>query len=296
LNLEIVDAHALIGNVMQIYRSDILGKGLRLALRLDAPEHFVRADPARLQQIFWNLVKNAVKFTPEGGDIMVRTFNDEEGHIVAQVIDNGIGIEPEILPQIFTAFEQGNRGITREFGGLGLGLAISNALVDMHGGHISAASEGRGRGATFTVELAVATPRGNGAATSAAPRQAMQGYGPKRILLVDDHEDTSKVMKLLLERRGYDVTTAATVQASLEAAMHERFDLMISDIGLPDGSGLDLMATLMRNGIPIKGIALSGFGMEEDIRRSKEVGFIEHLTKPISFQKLQDIIERLLGS
>jgi two-component system CheB/CheR fusion protein len=295
LNLETADAHALIGNVLDIYKSDILGKGLRLALKLDAPEHFVRADPARLQQIFWNLVKNAVKFTPEGGDVMIRTFNDEEGHLLTEVIDNGIGIDADILPQIFTAFEQGEQNITRQFGGLGLGLAISNALVEMHGGRLMAASEGRDLGATFTVELTVAMARNDGPVMGARPAAQNADRPPRRILLVDDHEDTSKVMKVLLERRGYLVTTAATMRSGIEEATNGAYDLLISDIGLPDGSGLDLMETLMRNGVPIRGVALSGFGMEEDIRRSKEVGFTEHLTKPISFQKLQEIIERLVG-
>jgi PAS domain S-box-containing protein len=294
LNLDTVDAHVLVNNVLQIYRSEIHGKQLDITVDLRAARHMVRADSARLQQIFWNLVKNAVKFTQPKGAITIRSNNDEKGNLLVEVVDSGIGIDPEVLPRIFDAFEQGEQNITRRFGGLGLGLAISKALIDMHHGHLTAESGGSGMGSTFTVELATAEP-----ATAPPPGEQIaapeeSAPPPTRILLVDDHADTSKVMKVLLERRGYSVTTAADVASALEAATTQKFDLLISDIGLPDGSGHDLMRMLVERGIRLKAIALSGFGMEEDIRRSREVGFIEHLTKPVNFGKLHEMIERLL--
>lgn len=292
LNLDVVDAHALLGNVADIYRSEIAAKKLHLALDLGAGSYQLKADPARLQQIFWNLIKNAVKFTPEGGTITVRSANTREGYLKVEVSDTGIGIDPEALPHIFDAFEQGGGSITRQFGGLGLGLAISKALAEMHGGTIAAASRGKGSGATFMVELktlktSAPAPAEPPADTATAAQRAFN------ILLVDDHEDTSRVMKVLLERRGYRVSVASTMNAGLQQALAGEYDLLISDIGLPDGSGLELMRTLKEQGHQLRAIALSGYGMEEDVRRSKEAGFIEHLTKPVGFRTLQEMIERI---
>ena len=292
LNLATVDAHALIDNVLQIYRSDILGKQLNLAVELRATRHQLNADPARLQQIVWNLVKNAVKFTDQGGSIIIRSSNDARGNLCIEVSDNGIGIEPERLPRIFDAFEQGEGSISRRYGGLGLGLAISKSLVDMHGGALIAHSGGRNQGSTFTIELA-ALP---GESPVEEHPSAISTALTRRILLVDDHADTRKVMQALLERRGYAVTTAEDVRSGVEAAATADFDMLISDIGLPDGSGLDLIRKLAEHDIRLKAIALSGFGMEEDVRRSKEAGFIEHLTKPVSFGRLHEMIERILRS
>jgi two-component system, chemotaxis family, CheB/CheR fusion protein len=205
------------------------------------------------------------------------------------------------LPRIFDAFEQGEQTVTRHFGGLGLGLAISKNLVEMHGGRIFASSRGRNKGATFTVELATASGDGTISPPLEKARPIGNGHkAPISILLVDDHIDTSLALKLLLERRGYAVTTATTVESGLEAvrkrrALGETFNVVISDIGLPDGSGLDLVAQLKAQDPALKAIALSGFGTDEDIRRSKEAGFAEHLTKPFSFQKLEEVVRRLLS-
>jgi two-component system CheB/CheR fusion protein len=231
---------------------------------------------------------------------------------VIEVSDTGAGIEPELLPRIFDAFEQGEASVTRRFGGLGLGLAISRALVRAHGGTLTASSEGKGRGAVFTLQVPTIHdpihPQTDSAAAGAGPvpqssprtaarttRQLVPASAKAlRILLVDDHEDTSRAMARLLEQLGYDVATADSVHAALDASQQRPFDLLISDIGLPDGSGLDLMRQLLhRAGRPIKAVALSGFGMDEDIRKSKDAGFAEHLTKPVSFPQLQEVIHRL---
>jgi CheY-like chemotaxis protein len=301
---------------MDICAVEIVGKHLGTTMDLAAKRHFVRGDVARLQQVFWNLIKNAVKFTPERGHITVHTYDDPAGPLKIAITDTGIGIEPASVARIFDAFEQADSSVTRQFGGLGLGLAISKALVDLHGGKLSAHSAGQGQGSTFTITLrptaaempASADPFESGdraavAATAAATMTtttpaAAAGVTDKNgglnILLVDDHLDTSRAMARLLERLGYRVRTADSVRAALDSAEKGGpVDLLISDIGLPDGSGLELMRQLLARHGPIKGIALSGFGMEEDVRRSKEAGFYEHLTKPINFTRLETAIREL---
>jgi PAS domain S-box-containing protein len=300
LHLQTVDAHEALATALDICRSDILDKGLRLEAELDAARFHVRADSARLHQVFWNLIKNAVKFTPAGGTIYVTTRNDPEqvavdgngdaggSELVVEVRDTGIGIEPHVLPRIFDAFEQGERSITRKFGGLGLGLAISKALIDMQGGQLRAESAGRGRGARFTVRMdAVPAPSARGGKGS--PVEGGVARSDIRILLVDDHLDTALAMRKLLERLGYRISIANTLAEAVASYEQGPVDLVISDIGLPDGSGLELIRQLnaMR---PVAGIALSGFGMEDDIRKSKEAGFYEHLTKPVNFQRLHAVI------
>jgi signal transduction histidine kinase/DNA-binding response OmpR family regulator len=307
LSMATVDAHALLSSVLEICESDVVSKRQQVRVELAAACHHVRADSARLHQVFWNLIKNAVKFTPERGSITVRTATNADGRFEMQVIDSGIGIEPDVLPRIFDAFEQGEQAVTRQFGGLGLGLAITRALVEAHGGEIRAESAGRGEGATFVVRFptvpapAAATPAAlpqddEPSLATAAAAACAAAPGHLKILLVDDHEDTSRAMKRLLERVGYEVRTASSVAGALESATRDRFDLLISDIGLPDGSGLDLLRRLredLANGRPVKAIALSGFGMEDDLRRSREAGFVEHLTKPVNIEQLEAVIQQL---
>lgn len=290
LNLETVDLHAKLGWAIDICRPDLRAKGLELSVSMESGRHHVKGDSARLIQVFWNLLKNAVKFTPAGGKITVRSEQDGE-HIRVQVQDTGIGIDAEVMPRIFFAFEQAEQSIVRRYGGLGLGLAISKSLVDLHGGRLSVSSAGVGKGSTFTVELLTTEPQAN--PRGAARRQTVGGaLRGTRILMVDDHIDTSQAMKRLLERLGYEVQVADSMRSAL-AASDQPFDLLISDIGLPDGSGLDLLRELLHRG-PMKAIALSGFGMEDDIRKSKDAGFAEHLTKPVNFEHLESVIERLM--
>jgi two-component system CheB/CheR fusion protein len=217
------------------------------------------------------------------------------------VTDTGIGIEPEVLPRIFDAFSQVETGWVRRFGGLGLGLAISRSVMEAHGGRLDAVSAGPGRGATFTVTLATVPEAALRTAESRPASQADTGasQAPPRvlkILLVEDDGPTLKVMTRLLGRAPYVVKTANTFASALETATSEDFDLIISDIGLPDGSGLELMRELLDRQHAIKGIALSGFGMEEDVKKSKEAGFYEHLTKPINFKRLEAAIKDLTAA
>lgn len=293
LQMEVVDAHDSIRRAVEICESDILEKNLTLELRLDARQHHTNADPARLQQVFWNLIKNAIKFSQAGRCIVIGSEN-RENRLQVAVQDQGIGIPKEKLRTIFKAFEQGESSITRHFGGLGLGLAISRAMIEAHGGTLTADSEGKGRGATFFVSLITvkATP------SSEVPR-AVQTVPPvelrgKRVLLVDDHEDTSRGLSRLLQRRGMEVRVAGNTEEALELAATHDFDAVLSDLGLPDRSGFELMAEL-RDRYQLRGIALSGFGMEGDVQRSIESGFSEHLTKPVNIERLDEALRSLLA-
>jgi signal transduction histidine kinase/CheY-like chemotaxis protein len=300
LSLETVSVHEILQRSYEICREDIAAKDLRIEFRLRAERAYVEGDPARLQQVFWNLIKNSVKFTPEKGRIVIETFNPSPDAIEIRTTDNGIGIEENKMPTIFNAFEQGQSSITRRFGGLGLGLAISKAMVAAHGGMIKAESHGRDRGATFIVTLeTVATPA---VASSGGDEKPSKGEAGKRaqatrperrVLVVDDHFDTCTGMKMMLERRGYLVTLAHTADQAVERTRHEEFDLVISDIGLPDRSGYELMQELSATK-GLRGIALSGFGMENDVSRARAAGFSEHLTKPINFDRLEESIQNLL--
>jgi signal transduction histidine kinase/DNA-binding response OmpR family regulator len=285
LSIEEVDAHSLLRNALEICQADIDKKQLSLRTDFAAEKVCLEADPARLQQIFWNLIKNAVKFTPEGGRLEIRTRNDD-GQLRVEVSDSGMGIDAETLPKIFNAFEQGDR---TQLGGLGLGLAISKALVETHSGKLTAESAGKDQGATFTAIFPVAEHNADASKDAIpsvpVPRKSM------RVLLVDDHEDTNRSLTQLLRRRGYHVQPAHSVQSALEAAARERFDVLVSDIGLPDGSGIDLMQKL-KNDHPIFGIALTGFGMEDDLRRSHDVGFTHHLIKPVDLNRLDALIQQ----
>ena len=285
LNFEVVDAHTLLQNALEICQAEIDRKNLTGSLNLGAKKVQMRADPARLQQIFWNLINNAVKFTPKNGQIVITTSNDASGQLRVEIADTGLGIESEALPKIFDAFEQGGR---TQLGGLGLGLAISKTLVEAHKGTITAHSAGRNKGSTFTLVFPTCEKAEAQIAPAISPR--LPERQPMRILLVEDHEDTNRSLTNLLRRRGYHVQSALTFQSALDLIAKEQFDVLISDLALPDGNGIDLMQKLYSKQ-PVLGIALTGFGMEQDIRRSREVGFQHHLVKPIDLNKLDSLIQ-----
>jgi signal transduction histidine kinase/ActR/RegA family two-component response regulator len=292
LVLDPIDAHVKVRNVIELCHSEAERKNFRLITELTAERHYVQGDSARLQQVFWNLIRNSIKFTPEGGCISIRSWNAADGQLFITVSDTGIGIDPEVLPHIFDPFEQGEENIARRFGGLGLGLAIAKAVVDLHGGELRAASEGKGRGATLTVVLDTVTAEEQKEHVPAPATNHPGANGATRLLLVEDHPDTAQIMSRLLKRSGHIVHVADSVAMALKVADAEDFDLLISDIGLPDGSGLDLMRQL-RCKREVAGIVLSGFGMQEDVDKSKAAGFSEHLTKPVDFIRLEAAIARI---
>jgi PAS domain S-box-containing protein len=296
LHPEVTDARKIFQHVIAMCCEPEVAAGrLWVETELAAADHRVWADPSRLTQVLWNLLNNAVKFTPAGGTITIRSRGEADA-LVLEVADSGVGIDPEVLPHIFGPFEQGHARSPRGIGGLGLGLAISKAIVEMHGGHLTAASPGRGRGAAFTVSLPAFLPEEAGEPPGVHepgtenPKSQIQNL---RILLVEDHADTAEAMAELLGLLGHEVRVADGVRAALATAAEAgRLDLLISDLGLPDGSGLDVMRELAPSGLP--GIALSGYGMEDDVRRSLEAGFRRHLTKPVGLQTLEAAIRHVL--
>lgn len=294
LHYDAVDIHVALGHALEITATELREKEIQVIRRFEAAEHHSWADGGRLQQVFWNLVKNAVKFTDRGGRVELRTRNNEAHELIVEIADTGIGIEPELLPRIFDAFEQGGRSVTSQYGGLGLGLAITKRVVDLHGGSIVAASAGAGQGARFTVTLKAMETSLLDLPVVFLPSETPPTANAQ-ILLVEDHEDTARVLRRILEHAGYGVSHAGTVAAALDLARITPFDLVISDVGLPDGTGLNLMRSLHERHA-LSGIALSGFGTVEDVAASSAAGFAEHLTKPVDWPQLRVAIERLLAA
>jgi CheY-like chemotaxis protein len=246
-------------------------------------------------------LKNAVKFTPEYGSIVISTSTEGSTWSV-EIRDTGIGMTREELSRIFEAFAQGSHAVSggsHRFGGLGLGLAISRRLVESHGGTITAQSDGLNKGSRFSIILPLATParkkslQSQGGSpplltTSAHPR------APIAILLVEDHEPTRAALNRLLTRRGFVVVTAASAEEARTQAASRDFQILVSDIGLPDGNGFDLMAELAARHPSLQGVALTGYGMELDVSRSRAAGFSVHLTKPVRIQALDAALAGLI--
>jgi signal transduction histidine kinase len=299
LTLDSADIRPLIDSALSICAEDLSAKNLTVHRELEAADPTVLADSARLSQVFWNLVQNAVKFTPPYGQVKVRVTNPERGWLRVEIIDNGIGIASEALPRIFDPFEQVESGRS---GGLGLGLAVSKAIVELHGGKISASSEGPQRGSRFVIELPnipgePGAGQSDGAAKMApAPDWNQDGLKRHQVLLVDDHHDTAEALRNYLGRAGYDVTVASSIKVACGCVERQRFDLLLCDIGLPDGRGEHLLQKLREAGHQFPAIALSGFGAESDVARSRAAGFRTHLTKPFSPQQLKRTVEEALGA
>lgn len=294
LRISGVDLHVIIRRAVEICDTDIHTKRQKLHLHLDAPKHRIMADPVRLQQALWNVIRNAVKFTPEGGLISIRTGNQGKD-VWVEITDTGIGFSEDIMPGMFKPFEQGGRDITRRFGGLGLGLAISHSIMESHEGSIGCSSPGKEQGATFKLQLPVGSLSRPGAKSHATELPQAGVQAALRILLVEDHQDTRTSMEHLLRRAGHQVTSVDCAMLALQAAAEGEFDLVISDLGLPDLSGIELMRQL-RDRHHLRGIAVSGYGMEDDVLRSREAGFAYHLTKPIHMETLRQLIHEFAGS
>lgn len=300
LDLKVADVHTVLEDAIATVRADVDEKELELAAEFGATRCQVLADAARLQQVFWNVLKNAVKFTPARGRIRVVTSTlPEENAISVTFSDSGIGMTGDEIARAFDSFSQGDHatgGGSHRFGGLGLGLAISHMLMKLHAGSIEARSSGRGRGSTFVIRLPLAAasvvpaaaPR-NGSAPRASDGKSRPARDRGRLLLVEDHGPTRVALAQLLMQRGFDVSAAGSIAAALGLAQTRQFDVVLSDLGLPDGEGYDLMRTLSGR-FNLRGIALSGYGMEHDIAKSRDAGFVGHLTKPVTIDTLEDMI------
>jgi PAS domain S-box-containing protein len=287
---EDADVHSIIEFLVGLSQSEYQNKDLKVVVHLNAARHHVHTDAARLQQVFWNILRNAIKFTDNGGQIMVTTSNDPANKIIVAIGDTGIGMTPETMAKLFVPFEQADPTRNRRYGGLGLGMAISNALVDLLEGELRVESAGLGQGSTFTVCFPTTDPA---AKTPEFEHIRRASRDKVRLLLLEDHDDTARALTRLLENRGYEIELAGTVAAALEAVERDRFDLLLCDLGLPDGTGIDFIAKV-RQTRKTPAIALTGFGMQQDVDRAKQAGFDAHLTKPVSLQKLEVTIWRLL--
>jgi PAS domain S-box-containing protein len=287
---EDTDVNALIEFLVGLSRSEFHEKQLKLSLELEAPEHIIHTDVARLQQVLWNILRNAIKFTENRGTVTITTANDGRGNIDIIIKDTGIGMTPETLSRLFLPFEQADRSRTGRYGGLGLGMAISNALIELLEGKLTAESEGLGRGSTFTVSFPTVKPA---AAPSEPARISRPGPGKVKLLLVEDHADTARALVRLLESRGYEVSSVGSVASASQAIERNEFDLFLCDLGLPDGTGFDLIERL-RQKRDTPAVALTGFGMQQDVERAQHAGFDAHLTKPVNLQKLEATIWKLL--
>jgi PAS domain S-box-containing protein len=291
-----VDVHESLCAALEKVQGDLSQRKIFLTLDLSTQNFAVTGDAVRLQRVFWNILKNAVKFTPANGKISVTSRVDAgKDKLIIAISDSGIGMNADELSRVFAAFSQGDHAAAgKQFGGLGLGLAISQRLVELHSGDIQAASDGPGKGSTFTITLPLANSIGKNGGSSPEKSDDVETPGKiqksgLRILLVEDHEPTRNSLTQLLLLRRHKVMAAASLGEARAAAKKEKFDLLISDIGLPDGTGFDLMKEL-RDNYGLKGIALTGFGTEQDISRSRESGFVTHLTKPIRMSSLEDAL------
>jgi len=304
LQMQSLDLNEVLEHTVEVCEPAANAKEVRLTVHLAAGQRHVQGDAARLQQVFWNLLSNAIKFSPRGARISIesahRAGEDGQGagEIEVRVRDQGIGIAAEHLSRLFDPFEQGAADVNRRYGGLGLGLAITQGLVRAHGGSVEVASDGPGQGATFTVRLplertAAALPV-QAPPTRSAAASAEDNPAAGHVLLSEDQPDTLETMRWLLTNEGWRVTVATNEREARAAVARERFDLIVSDLGLPDADGLDLMPQLQAQQ-RVPAIALTGFGSEVDQRRTLAAGFALHLTKPVDLALLVASMRELVG-
>jgi two-component system CheB/CheR fusion protein len=277
---------SVVGDAVESVQKEVAQKEIRLDLNFTSESPTVYGDAVRLQQIVWNLVSNAVKFTPPGGRVSV-SLSQEEGAAKLIVEDSGQGIDPEFLPYAFEMFRQADAGTTRRHGGLGIGLALVKQLTELHDGQVAAFSDGLGRGARFTLTLPLhAEPQTERPAIKAKTEDQLAGAN---ILIVDDTQDSLAMLDALLTGEGARVETAANGEEALKLTAGTEYDLIISDISMPEMDGYEFLQKL-RAGRPhylkIPAIALTGFGREEDAEKARRVGFTTHLTKPLDFDQL----------
>ncbi len=294
LEIQRVEPASIVADAIETVQQDADAKGIEIRSQVDAEIGPVAGDPARLQQVVCNLLSNAIKFTPHGGHVQV-TLGSAESNVEITVTDDGAGIRSEVLPHVFDRFHQADWSITRRFGGLGLGLAIVKHLVELHGGTARAESAGEGRGATFTIVL----PSSTGSKFEENAQPATMGskdadeavsLGTLRVLVVDDEADTRELLMRLLQNHGAVVVAASAAAEALSLVQRERPDIVISDIGLPEVDGYDLMQQIRQldvsagGGIPA--IALTAYARSEDRTRALRAGYQAHLAKPVEPNEL----------
>jgi CheY-like chemotaxis protein/two-component sensor histidine kinase len=288
-----LDLVELIENATADQRASVRQAGLALAVNLPSQPIWVEGDSTRLAQVLANLLHNSTKFTDPDGQITVEAWSDpRHAHLVVR--DNGIGISRETLPKLFEPFSQEESSLGRNGGGLGLGLALVKGLVELHGGAISAHSDGPGRGSEFRVRLPLAVeqaqaPAGESAASRPSARPA--GY---RVLIVEDSPPIAKIFAMLLQQMGHDARIADGGAAALEQIAAWRPDIVFSDISMPGMSGYELARQIRQHagGDDILLVAMTGHGQAEDRQRALDAGFDEHLIKPAEMDRLEAIFQR----
>ena len=295
-----VSIHTVLSDTLSMVQSEIEQKQIILKQDLNDLECIVSGDAVRLRQILWNILKNAIKFTPSHGTISVQS-RPEHGQSVIKISDTGIGMTPDELASAFEDFKQGNHSHDpHRFGGLGLGLAICKRFIELHSGSIEAFSDGLGRGSTFVIKFPLVRNRLSVLDLPAIQRlhdghETGKPHHCAKILLVEDHEPTRSTLAEILKRRHHTVATAASAHEAIAIAEKKEFDLIISDIGLPDGNGYELFEKIRAKSPVVKGIALSGYGMDHDLVRSRNFGFKTHLIKPVRVQALEEALEETLA-
>ncbi|CAN5659529.1 hypothetical protein BH20ACI3_BH20ACI3_07190 [soil metagenome] len=307
LSVHPVDLGTIIIAAVDGLRPAAEAKEICLQLQLKSPAGQVSGDPDRLQQVAWNLISNAIKFTPKGGRVIV-SLEHVDSHVEVTVSDTGLGIAPEFLPHVFDRFRQADATSTRAFGGLGIGLSIVRQLVEMHGGTVRVESEGEGLGSTFSVSVPLMTVRRAVSYTESAQQPEFKPpefecppeLDGLRVLVVDDEADTCELLQFILEGCGARVKTATSAAVALEAVADEVFDVLISDIGMPDEDGYSLIAKVRalgkERGVKVPAAAaLTAYNGEEDRIRVLQAGFQIHVPKPISPSELVAVVANLGG-
>jgi PAS domain S-box-containing protein len=294
LDARTVDLRSIVGQSCETLEEEARAKGVQIEAVLDEGASIVWGDPSRLQQVVSNLLSNAIKFTQRGGRVRVSLrFDGPRARL--EISDNGAGIRPDSLPHVFDRFHQADRSITRRFGGLGLGLAIVKHLVELHGGEVQAASEGEGKGSTFTVTMPVV----GDALDHERRRESREAtdvgveLAAIRLLVVEDEADTLEFLRRLLTTHGATVLTAANAGEALSLIRDEKPDLLISDIGLPEVDGYDLIQRIRREispGRDIPAIALTAYARSEDRTRALLAGYQAHIAKPVEPNELLAMI------
>lgn len=299
-----VNIHIVLDDTLRLLQREIDQKHITLRQNLSDQESIVSGDAVRLRQIFWNILKNAIKFTPSHGAITVESEVEQEQSVI-KISDTGIGMTTDELASAFEDFKQGNHSKDpHRFGGLGLGLAICKRFIELHSGSIEGFSDGPDRGSTFVIRFP-SVQRGRSASLNLpierhdgpSDEQEIAGpHHPATILLVEDHEPTRSTLAEILKRRHHQVATASSAGEAIAMAEKRQFDLIISDIGLPDGNGYELFEKIRAKSPIVKGIALSGYGMDHDLVRSRNFGFKTHLIKPVRVQALEEALEETLAT
>lgn len=294
LQLAPTDVSAILSSAVETSMPLIASREHRLRTELPASPLVVQADFTRMAQVVTNLLNNAAKYTENGGDILLASRRDGSDVLVS-VRDNGMGLPPDILPRVFDLFTQADRTIDRSQGGLGIGLTLVHRLMELHGGHVSAASDGPGRGSEFTLRLPLWTETPEPAPTDSRPSPSTAQAADQRILVVDDNQDSASTLAHMLKTMGHPVHIAHDGQAAIDAAGAFRPDLILLDIGLPVLNGFLVAERLRRDPAHRTTViaALTGYGDEHDRRRSSQAGFDHHLVKPLNFKVLQDLIRTL---